>query len=67
MKIAAAVLCAGTIAVGTLSSAAAFEKIALIDSLDAARTWDVETPGPTAFSGVCPHALFGIGLNFFDV
>ena len=24
-------------------------------------------PGPTAFSGVCPHALFGIGLNFFDV
>ncbi len=47
MKIVAAVLCAGTIAVGTLSSAAAFEKIALIDSLDAARTWDVETPEGT--------------------
>ena len=53
--------------VGVGFAAVAFEKVALIDSLDAARTWDVETPGPTAFSEVCPHALFGIGLNFFDV
>ena len=58
-------LLVGVVGIGL--AAIAFEKIALIDSLDAARTWDVETPGPTAFSGVCPHALFGIGLNFFDV
>ena len=47
MKIASAVLCAGTIAFGTFSSSASFEKIALIDSLDAAWTWDVETPEGT--------------------
>ena len=47
MKIVAAVLCAGTVAVGTMPSAAGFEKIALIDSLDEAQTWDVETPEGT--------------------
>ena len=47
MRRAAGVLFAGAVSVGVLVPAASFEKIALIDSLDAARTWDVETPEGT--------------------
>ena len=45
-SIVVAVLCAGTIA-ACVPASVAFEKSALIDSLDAARTWDVETPEGT--------------------
>ena len=47
MKRIAAVLCAGAVSVGGLLPAASFEKIALVDSLDEAQKWDVETPEGT--------------------
>ena len=43
-SIVAAVLCAGSLVAGALP---AFEKVALVDSLDEARKWDVETPEGT--------------------
>ena len=46
-KFFAAFLCSGVVVAGAVLSVAGFEKIALIDSLDAARTWDVETPEGT--------------------
>ena len=46
-KVLAAFLCAGAVSAAALSSAAGFEKIALVDSLDEAQKWDVETPEGT--------------------